>query len=442
MNKIKLFFGACVASVLCTMNATAQLTLGTEIRPRGEVRAGYKDLYKSGENPAEIFTQRTRLNVGFKTEKIKTYFSFQNVSIWGEQSKNTNTNRTATSADTSSLTNICEGWAELNLCKYSALRVGRQLLAIEDERLLSSGNWGQAGQSLDGVLYHFDNDSIVKIRVFASYNNEKDSRVSSTMISNKFNPKLKTFNFIELKKDVNKNLNFTLLGILSAALKTGATDKMYPKNTFGAYVTLKNDDIAVSGSGFYQNGQNSDGKLNRAFLVNAQIKYTKKLFEVIVGVDLLSGNDMTKTDADYKKINHKCDVLLGTTRPFQGTMELVNTKTSDAGLFTPFFKSKTKITENVSVGANYFFLKTQNNVGYTDGTGTYVKLNKYLGQEGDLLISYKINSDVTLDLGYTYLYASHSLKVLKKAENAFDGQNWAWVQLTFKPKLFEGALKN
>jgi len=65
-----------------------------------------------------------------------------------------------------------------------------------------------------------------------------------------------------------------------------------------------------------------------------------------------------------------------------------------------------------------------------------------LGQEGDLLISYKINSDVTLDLGYTYLYASHSLKVLKKAENAFDGQNWAWVQLTFKPKLFEGALKN
>jgi hypothetical protein len=176
-------------------------------------------------------------------------------------------------------------------------------------------------------------------------------------------------------------------------------------------------------------------------LVNTQVKYTKKPYEVAVGFDLLSGNDMNNTDGDYTKIEHKFDVLLGTTRPFQGTMELVNTKTSGAGLFNSYLKTKAQLNNAWSVGINYFMLNAQNNVGYTDANKNYVELKKYLGQEIDGLVSCKINSDVAFDFGYCFMMPAYSLKMLKSA-TAFDHQNWAWVQLTYKPKLFEGALKN
>ena len=150
---------------------------------------------------------------------------------------------------------------------------------------------------------------------------------------------------------------------------------------------------------------------------------------------------MKNTDAKYLETDHSFDVLLGTTRPFQGTMELINTKTSGAGLFNSYLKTKYQITDAWSVGINYFIINAQNNITYTDASHTVVDLKKYLGQEVDGLISYKINTDLSFDFGYCYLRASESLRKLK-APNAFENQNWAWVQLTFKPKLFEGAYKN
>lgn len=435
MRKNRLFVGAFIASLLMAYNASAQLTVGSEIRPRAEIRAGYKDLLKPGNEPFGIATQRTRLNVGFKTEKIKTYISFQNAAVWGEQIRNKN--RTATSYD-STQTNLFEGWADLSLNKVSGLRVGRQSLSIEDERLLSGANWGQAGAFLDGIMYHFDNDSVVKIRAFGSYNNQKDTTLATILSDKKF----KTFDFLELKKEFCKNFNVTLLAILSGVQQPGTTDKYYLKNTFGGYFTVKNDEMALSCSGFYQNGESTNGKQARAYLINAMLKYTKNPYEVAIGFDILSGNDMENTDADYKKIDHKFDVLLGTTRPFQGTIELVNTKTSDAGLFNSYVKTKAQLTDALSLGVNYFFLSTQNNVGYTNSKKEYVSLNKYLGQEADALLSYKINADCSFEIGYAYLFAAEALKQVKKASTAYDNQNWMWMQLTFKPKLFEGALKN
>ena len=150
---------------------------------------------------------------------------------------------------------------------------------------------------------------------------------------------------------------------------------------------------------------------------------------------------MKNTDPDYLKVDHRFDALLGTTRPFQGTMEIVNLKTSNAGLFNSYLKAKCKISDKWNVGADYFFLSTQNTVGKLDKNKQFVELNKYLGQEVDGLVTYKINTDATLQVGYCYLFAAQALKDLK-ASTAFDNQSWAWVQLTFKPKLFEGASKN
>ena len=62
-------------------------------------------------------------------------------------------------------------------------------------------------------------------------------------------------------------------------------------------------------------------------------------------------------------------------------------------------------------------------------------IDKQLGTEIDLVYTHKLNKDVTIGAGYSQMFASEGLEVIK---NNFDGNsnNWAWLMLTIKPTLF------
>ena len=65
-------------------NVKAQLKIDTELRPRFEYRHGYKTLFPDNTDPAAFVSQRTRLNAGFKNEKLNFYLSLQDVRVWGD----------------------------------------------------------------------------------------------------------------------------------------------------------------------------------------------------------------------------------------------------------------------------------------------------------------------------------------------------------------------
>jgi len=58
-----------------------------------------------------------------------------------------------------------------------------------------------------------------------------------------------------------------------------------------------------------------------------------------------------------------------------------------------------------------------------------------LGTEIDLVYTHKFTKDVAIGAGYSQMFASEGLEILK---NNFDGNsnNWAWLMLTIKPTLF------
>ena len=81
-----------------------QFTLSGEIRPRAEFRNGFKTLNTEANDPAFFIEQRSRINFGYKNEKLGFKLSLQDVRIWG--------NAAQIYKDDPALTNVYEAYGE------------------------------------------------------------------------------------------------------------------------------------------------------------------------------------------------------------------------------------------------------------------------------------------------------------------------------------------
>lgn len=60
---------------------------------------------------------------------------------------------------------------------------------------------------------------------------------------------------------------------------------------------------------------------------------------------------------------------------------------------------------------------------------------KRFGNELDITFGYKIYDNVTLNAGYSHMFASDGMELIKNGK-ANETNNWAWLMFTFKPTLF------
>ena len=78
---MKRIFTLVLLSLCLSSQLKAQeFTLDADIRPRFEYRHGFGSLFADNAEAAAFVTQRSRLNLGFKDEKLSLYFSVQDVS--------------------------------------------------------------------------------------------------------------------------------------------------------------------------------------------------------------------------------------------------------------------------------------------------------------------------------------------------------------------------
>lgn len=142
---------------LCFSAAKAQLSFTGQLRTRTEVRNGLGNLVLKGSKPAVFTSQRTRLNFGYKWDRLTVGVSVQDVRVWGQDASSTS------SADGSRLM-LHEGWADLTLFNKAdstikvkaldlmSLKIGRQELVYDDARLIGNLDWLQQGRRHDMAL--------------------------------------------------------------------------------------------------------------------------------------------------------------------------------------------------------------------------------------------------------------------------------------------------
>ena len=144
-------------SIYTQFITNAQFTLQGQLRTRTEIRNGLGNLVPNDSKSAAFTSQRTRLNFGYKWDRVLFGASIQDVRVWGQDASS------ISNADGAKLM-LHEGWAEVTLAnkadttlKFRALdlltvKIGRQELIYDDVRLLGNLDWLQQARRHDMVL--------------------------------------------------------------------------------------------------------------------------------------------------------------------------------------------------------------------------------------------------------------------------------------------------
>jgi len=138
-------------------SAKAQLSLTGQLRTRTEFRDGYATLNTKG-SPASIFTsQRTRLTLAYKWDKVNFQTSVQDIRLWGQDASTIN------NADGNRFM-VHEAWAEIFVANAAdstfkwkgieklSFKLGRQALIYDDVRLLGDLDWLQQPRRHDALV--------------------------------------------------------------------------------------------------------------------------------------------------------------------------------------------------------------------------------------------------------------------------------------------------
>lgn len=136
----------------------AQLSFTGQLRTRTELRDGYGTLETLGSKPAFLTSQRARLILNYQSTRVIFHTAVQDVRVWGADAS------TISNADGNRLS-VHEAWAEIILANskdssfassavdYFSLRIGRQELVYDDQRLLGNLDWLQQGRRHDAIVF-------------------------------------------------------------------------------------------------------------------------------------------------------------------------------------------------------------------------------------------------------------------------------------------------
>ena len=161
--------------------------------------------------------------------------------------------------------------------------------------------------------------------------------------------------------------------------------------------------------------------------------YQKGKFSFTPGYDVLSGNDAVSPSGK----NNRFDPLYGTPHKFWGTMDYFYAGTGSAagGLNNAYFKIK-YISNLLTLGADFHNFRLNQDMKKADGT----VIDKKLGNEIDLQLSYAMNKFTNIELGYSVMYATASMPFAKAqattdavADTYNKTGNWFYAMLKFTP---------
>ncbi len=396
-----------------------------EIRPRYENKHGYSTLLNTDDEGTNFISQRTRINFGFKNERLKLYVSMQNIRVWGDV-------YTLASDDTA--TALHEAWAEAILNSKISFKFGRQEIVYDDHRIFGDVGWAQQARSHDAFLFKYKPNANNRLDVGFALNADNQSGVSS-LYSNAAG--YRTFQYAWYHGDYDKfGLSFLLLntGIEYVDNQGLANEELTIDNmqTIGPRLTYESGKFDANASVYFQTGKSLDADVSASYFAgNFGYKIIDN-FKIGIGGEFLSGKDQDDISTNVKSFAP----LFGTNHKFNGWMDYfyVGNFANSVGLIdlnaTIAYK-KDKFSAKViphffSAAANVF-----------DGSGD--KMDDYLGTEIDVTVSYKFAKDITISAGYSKMFATDTMEILKGGDSNQDN-SWSWVMFTFKPKLFSHTI--
>ena len=437
MKTYKLPYIITAICICLISNSTfAQFKLGAEVRPRSEFRNGFKKLIdKDTQKPAFFTEQRTRLTMDYQSGKTAFYVSFQDVRIWGAESQIYKPG-VATSPY---FTSIHQAWGQFDLGNRWKMKIGRQELDYDNARFLGNLAWAQQSRSHDAVLFTFA-DSTQAFHLGGAFNQDGNTPEYAKLLGTYYDRpgNYKTMQFAWYKKKfAGGSLSLLFFNNGVQALE-GETPKTRFSQTFGGITHLPLGQTKLELEGYYQFGKDPTDKTLSALLLAASLtKAISQKVSLTIGGDYVSGTSM-ETKANK---NNSFSPLYGTNHKFYGFMDYFYVGNPSAqggrtiGLINPYLKTKWKLPKGSALMAHVHHFVSPVKIYQNPSELGGETVSSSLGTEIDLVFATSISSGVSLNIGYSQLFATESMQLIKGG-NKSNLQNWAWVMLTFKPTLF------
>ncbi len=408
--------------------ANAQFSLSGEVRPRMEYLHGYSTLTDQDSDPAGFASQRTRINFNYSHDRVKMYVSMQDVFLWGSQPQ---------LFSTSNSLSMHQAWAQYFLAPSLSLKLGRQELVYDDERIFGNSNWDQQGRSHDVALLRYD--GMLRIDIGAAFNqNEKHLNGAYYNLNN-----YKMMQFVWLNTDVTDNMNLSLLFLNNGyqhdyVMNENGHDNHKTKDvynqTIGGRLAYTPNDFNFHASAYYTMGNDMKDRELSAYYIGLGADYNiNDDWTLGLGWEHLSGTDqkdMIENPDGYK--NKSFNPFYGSSHKFNGFMDYFNANgnwSNSVGLndlFASFQFSKRNFEFNVT---GHAFLTAASVI--KDGNVNET-MEPYLGTEIDLTMSYKLSKTSNVILGYSQMIGSETLEAIKGG-NKDACNNYAYLMFTFKP---------
>jgi hypothetical protein len=402
-----------------------EIDANLQLRPRYEYRNGFKSLMPDSQLPTSFISQRTRLNFNFKQENISAKLTLQNVRTWGDV-------KTTTTNDANGVM-LFEAWGQYSFNEKWSARLGRQVISYDNQRIFGEIDWIQQGQSHDAVVVSYKKDKN-QLDLGAALNADAEGLYRDLYVTNYKNMQYAWY-----------HTNFSSLQMSLLALNTGfqyeepiTTDlKVDYMQTFGTFLKFKKNKLDADLGVYAQTGKSRLATNNTSVSaynigLNVNYAFTDKI-KAGIGYELLSGKDQSDTDNKIKSFNP----IFGTNHAFNGLMDYfyVGNHKNTVGLQDVFLKFN-YASDKWKFSATPHMFMTAADV--TDPLNATKTMDSYLGTEIDLVASYQLHKNIGVSAGYSQMFGSKTLEVLKAGNKGLDN-NWAFVMININPRIFTSS---
>ena len=407
-------------------------TLSGQLRPRFEYRNGAYQALQEGEEPAILVNNRLRLNMDYRfRQDLQLYVSLQQVNIWGQAPQIQVIDRTGGLS-------VFEAYAALPLGGDFDLKLGRQQIVLDEDRIFGSLDWHPAGRAHDAVNINWRPVENLYLRSFFAFNqNYLDGKAATDKINgNVNNPKGQYFTPgqpYQHMEALHAHYAFTpdqKLSFLFANLGLRNNDRAdYNMQTFGVHYRGRSQDLSYGAEAYLQTGKNNIGATKEAYLLAAMVGYKfLPTLSATMGIDYLSGNNSPDTSGKDKVFTP----FSGTNHKFYGFMDYYYVNNTpqipQVGLLNPYISATLKTSEkgNLYAAGHYF-----RSAGKIDGK------SRNLGVEADLVYTHKLQPFASLQVGYSVHKVSGSYNTLRGFSATRPWQDWFWCSININPTMLK-----
>ncbi len=387
-----------------------------QLRPRFELRNGYKSPLLDGQNPAAFVSQRSRLNLNFKKDKLDVKLSLQNVAAWGDVPTSTPKSKNGVA--------IYEAWARYKFTPMFHLKIGRQVISYDNQRIFGEIDWAQQGQSHDAAVFTISPKKHT-FDIGAALNSDAETLIQTAYSV----PTYKMMQFLHYSTTV-KALKINLLAVNTGYeyVKPDLKLRTDFSQTYGTYLVFKKNKWDANLSVYGQSGTKNKNTV-AAYNAGANVSYSfTENWNLGLGYEYLSGKSQLDSSSTVKSFQP----LFGTNHGFNGFMDyfyVVNHQNS-VGLQDGYLKLNFKKGKWSTSLVPHVFYAAQSIV---DSTAKV--MDSYLGTEFDFTLAYAFQSDVVLTCGYSQMLGTKSMERIKGG-NVNRTTNWAYVAISFSPSVF------